>query len=224
AGRLPAGAAVGARRVPPWPVVEARRLRRPPRAHAGGPQRGRGNRSGLPDLRGRPPGPRVVRLRPPAATRRPVHLLGTRAGPVVRACRSAHLLRRRGLPRVLVEPPGAGTAAGQREPSRLAGLLVRRLVGVLRAAREAPQLGVRLRARRTGRVPRLGCDVDPAHQHELVVLAGAVLAHDLHWWSTLARGYDLATAGSLSALDGKEAHRHGPDSHRSRRARPQARR
>src|SRR5207237_1090604 len=54
------------------------------------------------------------------------------------------------------------------------------LVGVLRAAREAPQLDGRFDRVRARRVPRLGRDVHPVDEGEIIVGPGAVLTHPLH--------------------------------------------
>src|SRR5207249_9469899 len=73
---------------------------------------------------------------------------------------------------------------------------VGRFVGVLRAAREAPQLGLIDLGDGAGRVPVLGHDVEPVDKGEIVVLPGAVLAYPLHWSGRYTSRYRRQPGGA----------------------------
>ena len=84
-----------------------RRLRRPPRAAAGRPQRGPADQGGLPDLRRRAAGHGHLRLRGQAPAGRAVPGDGGRAQGAVPPARAGPLLRGRGLPGLRLAPPHA---------------------------------------------------------------------------------------------------------------------
>src|SRR5690606_7131423 len=124
--RLPARPPVGHRVVPSRPARPPRGVRRPPRAPPGRDPSGRTHLARVPDLRGGQRRPRLLRVRAPPACPRALHhraLRARRLRPPGAAGRPVRLLRRRGLPLLLVEPPGTHLPPGTRR------LILDRLLG-----------------------------------------------------------------------------------------------
>src|SRR5581483_8265304 len=95
-------------RVPQGPVGAARGVRRPSRARPCRSPARRAHVDRVPDLRARQRRARLVRLRPGAARLRALHQLEGRAGQAQAPAGGHGVLRGRGLPHLLVEPPGTG--------------------------------------------------------------------------------------------------------------------
>jgi len=106
--RLPLGPQRRCQRVPQRPPVASRCVRRSSRTSPRRSGRRRGVPGRLPYLRGRQVEAGLVRVRPPFAGFRPLRGVQEGAGPAGYSGQGPGLLRRRGLPKLFVEPPGAG--------------------------------------------------------------------------------------------------------------------
>ena len=110
---VPPGSQRGGSVVPAGALGPSRRLRRPPGAPSRSTAHRCPGRRGVPDLRIGRARPCHVRVRTTPARSGPVPGNADRARPAAPAGRPGGLLRRRGLPRLCVEPPGSHVPRGQ---------------------------------------------------------------------------------------------------------------
>ena len=116
-GRLPPGPSIAPRLGPPGPRPDDRRLRRPPRADASRQEHRGRDRNPVPHLLPRFAAGRPLRLRRRARPQqRPGRLPGGLAAGADAGASVVHLLHRRGLHRLRLEPPAQILRGRHRPP------------------------------------------------------------------------------------------------------------